>query len=236
MNIIYKQSSNYIKQITVKEYIMLHWMAGTLKGTEATLQFPKQRTNVNVPYNIDREGIIYQYFDINYWAYHTGMNSKGKWCEKSVGIEMETWGHLTKKGNKFYNWVGGEVPANEVIELQTFRGAKYFHTLTKKQEDSLVWLCKEINMELPTIRDFITHAVVNPRKLDYPPDFPLPEIILCTNPHGVSYSDKDVILKGEEGNYTKKEIQQRINYLIKYESWTSKELNRLIRYRDKGEI
>ncbi len=182
MDIIYRQSENYIRKETVKRWIMIHWMAGTLGGTEATLQFPKVKNKVNVPFNIGRDGRIYQYFDWKYWAYHTGRNAYGKWCEQSIGIEVEAWGQLTKKDGRFYNWVNREVPADEVIELAEFRGFRYFHALTDAQNESLLWLSKHLSGECPTLEGVKTHAMVHPQKVDYPPDYPLPQIILCTNP------------------------------------------------------
>ena len=45
---------------------------------------------------------------------------------------------MTKKGDKFYNYVNGVVPQSEVAELQTeFKGYKYYHKYTDKQIEAV---------------------------------------------------------------------------------------------------
>ena len=54
----------------------------------------------------------------------------------SIGIELCAWGGLTKKGDKFYNYVNGVVPQSEVAELQTeFKGYKYYHKYNDKYNE-----------------------------------------------------------------------------------------------------
>jgi len=56
----------------------------------------------------------------------------------SIGIEICNWGQLTLKNGKFYNYVGKEVPADEVCELATpYKGNKFFHNYTDKQIESV---------------------------------------------------------------------------------------------------
>jgi hypothetical protein len=48
-----------------------------------------------------------------------------------------------------------------------------------------------------------------------------------------SPAEEREIVMGEELNYTKEKIQNRINWLIKNIGWKSPELNRLVAYRDR---
>jgi len=56
----------------------------------------------------------------------------------SIGIEICNWGPLTKQGDKFFNYVGREVPADEVCTLATpYKGHTYYHNYTDKQIQSV---------------------------------------------------------------------------------------------------
>jgi N-acetyl-anhydromuramyl-L-alanine amidase AmpD len=61
----------------------------------------------------------------------------------SIGIELCNWGGLTKKGGKFYHYLGKEVPADEVVELdKPHRGYKYVHAYSDAQIESVIQLLK----------------------------------------------------------------------------------------------
>jgi len=48
------------------------------------------------------------------------------------------WGPITKKGTKYYNYVGGEIPADQVTELSTaYKGYKLWHKYTDEQIQSV---------------------------------------------------------------------------------------------------
>lgn len=167
MNIIQKPSNDYIKQATTKMMIVLHYTAGgTMAGAEATLAI---KDYVNVHYGIDDDGTIHQYFNEKYWAYHTGTNKQD--AMDSIGIEIRSWGHLTKKGSKFYSWTGKEIPSAKVIKLNKFRGFEYWERLTPQQIQAVKELILAIRQRHP-ITKVITHAMIKPTKLDFPPDYP----------------------------------------------------------------
>ena len=99
----------------------------------------------------------------------------------------------TKKGDKFYNYVNGEVPSDEVCELtETFRGYKYYHNYTDAQIESvrqllLYWgkvykIPLDYNEDIFTLtpraykgeKGIFTHNSVRPDKVDI---YPHPKMI-----------------------------------------------------------
>jgi len=83
------------------------------------------------------DGKVVECFPDENWAYHLGVpNTFLQSC--SVGIEICNWGWLQKKDGRFYNWIGDQVPSNQVCELeQEFRGHKYYHNYTDAQIDKV---------------------------------------------------------------------------------------------------
>jgi hypothetical protein len=55
-----------------------------------------------------------------------------------IGLEICNWGQLIPKDGKFYNYVNGVVPDDQVTELDTpFRGYKFYHSYTDEQIESV---------------------------------------------------------------------------------------------------
>ena len=89
------------------------------------------------------DGEVIQGYSSKLWAYHLGLKESTfqkfgipyQSLDKiSMGIEICNWGQLTKKGDKFYNYVNGEVHADHVTTLdKPFRGYTYFHSYTDAQ-------------------------------------------------------------------------------------------------------
>jgi N-acetyl-anhydromuramyl-L-alanine amidase AmpD len=162
-----KPSEDFVKEVTPKTMIVLHYTAGgTLSGAEASLAI---RDYVNVHYGIDDNGMVYRYFDERYWAYHTGTNQRD--AKSSIGIEIRNWGHLKRIKNQLVSWTGKAVPWEKVVKCAPFRGYEYWEKLTDPQVDSLKDLIMMISGRHPITR-IVTHAQLKPTKLDYPPDFP----------------------------------------------------------------
>ena len=167
MNIIQRRSTDYIKEITTKKLLVLHFTAGgNLAGSEATLAKPDQ---INVHFQIDRDGQIYQYFDEKYWAYATG---KGATHDRgTLNIEFVCWGPLTRKGDRLYSWTNTKIAWDEAIHLTPWRGYEYWHYLTEAQEKSAQLIVPYLQGHWPGL-EVTTHARLNPRKYDFPPDYP----------------------------------------------------------------
>jgi len=162
-----KPSTDYQKQETKKDMIVLHYTGGgSLSGAEATLA---KKDYVNVHYCIDLNGDIIQYFDDKFWAYHTGTTKTD--AKRSIGIEIVNWGHLTRRGDALYSWTGKLIPWVQVVKCEKFRGFEYWQKLTTEQESALAWLLCILEKK-HDIKLVVSHAQLKPTKLDYPPDYP----------------------------------------------------------------
>jgi hypothetical protein len=145
----------YFQEEYPKKQIYLHHTAGNADG-EGTFRYwgnnnERVATCVAItgklPNHPELDGLIVQGFPSKYWAYHLGIPT-AVFVERqipfqrldkiSMGIEICNWGQLTLKDGKFYNYVGREVPKDEVCELPVpYKGYKYFHNYTDKQIQSV---------------------------------------------------------------------------------------------------
>lgn len=236
-------SSDYIKEKTVKDLVVLHFTAGgTLVGAETELAKPD---HINVPHIMDRDGQVYEYFNPrDGWAYHTGYKV---YCRRSIGLEIVNWGALRLMFGLFLPWTEWNkderridrrkaIPPERVCVCRDFRGFKYFEMLTSAQVVALPdYLDTLLEQDYP-LTNIITHAEINKNKLDFPPDFEqVYDVVREYNEsilmHQLPVQDNE-ILAGQEHLYSADRIQARINYLIKTYGWNNLELKRLVSYRD----
>jgi len=99
-----------------------------------------------------KNGVVVECFPDSYFAWHLGRVGNHEMSRGSIGIEINNWGWLKKKGDKYYNYVGLEMPADQVAELdKPFRGKKYYHKYTDEQIEALRLLLKEIERRHPKI-------------------------------------------------------------------------------------
>lgn len=83
------------------------------------------------------DGIVVNTFDDACWAYHLGIKDRNL-NKCSIGIELCNWGGLIKKNDKYWTYVGTEVPEKDVIKLdKPFRGYEYYERYTDTQIKSL---------------------------------------------------------------------------------------------------
>lgn len=137
----------YFQEAFPKTQIYLHHTAGAPNADQVWQWWIADKTPVATCVVVDDSGEIVQGFSSKFWAYHLGMKTKHfsmvglpfKNLDKiSIGIELTSWGQLTYKNNKFYNYVNGVVPSNEVCELEIpFKGYRYFHNYTDVQIESV---------------------------------------------------------------------------------------------------
>ena len=232
MRIVNRFSADCIRQVTVKDTIILHYTAGgTLSGAEAELKRPD---TINVHYILDRDGKAYRYIDESHWAYHTGANN---WNKRSIGIEIVNWGQLRLHNDKYLPWTMRESQAvnpDSVLHLKPFRGAEYYEELTPAQVDALPQLIADICSRHEIIH-IKTHAEVNGQKADFPPDHTVYSIIDSYLDEGREHYNPATmpIAEGKERLYSREQIQSRINVLIKT-GWNNPELTRLITYRNRN--
>ena len=152
MNIVQVPFKDYYREEIPKKQIYLHHTAGTGEGQDIYRWWGSDKPRVATCVVIDRDGTIKQGFGSQYWAYHLGLANKHFKAHSlpylnldkvSIGIELISWGVLTKKGKKYINYVGGEIDESEVEVLdKPFRGSKYYHKYTDAQIDSVVKLLK----------------------------------------------------------------------------------------------
>jgi N-acetyl-anhydromuramyl-L-alanine amidase AmpD len=192
----------YFEEVVLKTQIYLHHTAGAPNADQVWHWWITDTTPIATCVVVDDSGEIVQGFSSKFWAYHLGLKTKHfsvmgvpyKNLDKtSIGIELTNWGQLTQKNGKFYNYVGGEVPANQVCELENpHRGYKYYHNYTDAQIEStkeLLLLWKEkYNIPLTYNEDIFgitkralegkpgvyTHNSVRPDKVDV---YPHPKLV-----------------------------------------------------------
>ena len=146
----------YVKEETKKVQIVLHHTAGNSSAVSTINDWnTDKRGRIATCITISGKGLskntydgeICQAFSSKFWAYHLGVKSdvfrsrglKFQNLDKiSIGIEVCNWGPLEKVGDKFYNYVDREVPADQVCTLdKPYKGHIYYHAYTDAQIESI---------------------------------------------------------------------------------------------------
>ena len=84
------------------------------------------------------DGVVVECFPNNYLGWHLGKVGNFKISKMSGGVELNNFGYLTKKGDKYYTYVNTEVKEEFVCDLgYEFRGKRYWHAYSDKQIESL---------------------------------------------------------------------------------------------------
>ena len=84
------------------------------------------------------DGVVVECFPNNYLGWHLGKVGNFKISKLSGGVELNNFGYLTKKGDKYYTYVNTEVKPEFVCDLgYKFRGHQYWHAYSDKQIESL---------------------------------------------------------------------------------------------------
>lgn len=161
--------SQYYKEEFIKKQIVLHHTAGGSNAKNVVASWKSNTERVATAFIIDGEGVIHQCFSSRYWAHHLGTKSSNNIMlnKQSIAIEICNWGILTRKGDKYYTYTNKEIPASEVLTLDTpFRGSKYYHKYNAKQIESvrqlIVYLSEVYNIPInykPTIWDVNVDAL-----------------------------------------------------------------------------
>jgi len=115
-------------------------------GTQYVIggQSVKGRTNY--------DGVVVECLPDNYIAWHLGKVGNFNASKYSVGIELNNFGYLNKRGDKFYTYVDTEVKPDQVCDLgYKFRGKQYWHKYSDAQIESLRLLILHIQEIYPKI-------------------------------------------------------------------------------------
>ena len=92
----------------------------------------------NVKGKTKHDGVVVECFPNNYLGWHLGKVGSFKISKLSGGVELNNFGYLKKKGDKYYTYVNTEVKSEYVCDLgYKFRGHQYWHAYTDKQIESL---------------------------------------------------------------------------------------------------
>lgn len=146
----------YVKEETKKVQIVLHHTAGNSSGVSTIKMWDADdRGRIATCVTVSGKGVstntfdgeICQAFSSKNWAYHLGIKpdvfrAQGLPYKSldpiSIGIEICNWGPLTKKGDKFYNYVDRLVPNDQVCTLEKpYKGFVHYHAYTDAQLESV---------------------------------------------------------------------------------------------------
>ena len=84
------------------------------------------------------DGVVVECFPNNYLGWHLGKVGNFQISKMSGGVELNNFGYLKKKGDKYYTYVNTEVKSQFVCDLgYKFRGHQYWHAYSDKQIESL---------------------------------------------------------------------------------------------------
>lgn len=151
--------TQYIKEKTAKTQIVLHHTASG-PGAEGDIAWwRKTPERVATHFIIERDGDIYQLFDLDYWAYHLGLSNANfqkvgvpyrPLDRNTIGIELDSWGYLEKSaGGVYYPWgkINKTPPVRNVKEYcsgNPWRGHTLYERYTPEQINSLRDLLREL--------------------------------------------------------------------------------------------
>tara|TARA_R110000782_G_scaffold263917_2_gene356842 strand:+ start:3734 stop:4651 length:918 start_codon:yes stop_codon:yes gene_type:complete len=84
------------------------------------------------------DGVVVECFPNNYLGWHLGKVGNFQISKMSGGVELNNFGYLKKKDDKYYTYVNTEVESQFVCDLgYKFRGHQYWHAYSDKQIESL---------------------------------------------------------------------------------------------------
>lgn len=133
----------YIKQVTPKSQIFLHFTAGGPSAKNTINYWTSDPSQVATAYVIDGDsGLACQAFHPDYWGWHLGVKgTNGKLDKASIGIEICSYGPLVKKGNDYFAWPNNyntKVNESNVYTLDVpFRGYSYYYKYNDKQLENI---------------------------------------------------------------------------------------------------
>ena len=176
----------YYREFTEKSQIVLHHTVSG-KGVEGDVAWwLSDKKRIATAIIVDREGIPWQCFSSRFWGHHLGIkpkvftdngvplvyrtSEKGKLYvanneilnERSIGIELDSWGPLLRTGNgKWYpvrwdakkkkfvpNTFTAPIPEDNVqVYPEKFRGFEGFEKYTRPQLETVGQLCQYWNRQ-----------------------------------------------------------------------------------------
>jgi hypothetical protein len=158
----YMDSDEYFAANQPKKWLYLHHTAGASNPFNVAKDWNSDSRGriatqfiiggVSLSGDETNDGLVVECMPDQSWAYHLGNNGNSAIHPQSVGIEICSWGELSKKGDKFVAYTGQIVPASQVCDLGfKHRGFQYYHKYSDKQLQALELLIKEVVRRHPGI-------------------------------------------------------------------------------------
>ena len=166
---------NYVKERSKKTQIVLHHTVSGDNVSGVVAWWNSQSDKIATHYIIDRQGVVYQLFEDDFWAYHLGLGNDHfkkfgltfqNLNKSSIGIELMSWGPVLPSGDKYYpvKWDAAakkHLPntAAKFIDGypeeycgKGYRNFRYFEQYTSKQLGSLGGLLAKLCLDhgIPT--------------------------------------------------------------------------------------
>lgn len=152
-------NAQFYGNVHEKKQIFLHHTAGTT--ADGAINWWNQTPEpVGTAYLIDRDGSIIEVFSPQCWAFHLGVTTKAGGDpnnldeKQSIGIELVAAGPVyADETGKFVHYplypnkaAKNAIKQDEVWDMgeKGWRGARYYHTYTDKQIESMIWLVNKL--------------------------------------------------------------------------------------------
>lgn len=138
------KGNQFYPNSTEKKCIFLHHTVGS--SARSTLNWWNDTPeHVGCAFVIDKDGTIYQAFDPQKWGYQLGVKGATALEKASLGIELVSYGGLTKVGGNYYFRTSPKSPVGQVLipEERVYkfpelhRGYEAFEKYTDQQVKSL---------------------------------------------------------------------------------------------------
>jgi N-acetylmuramoyl-L-alanine amidase len=170
-------SSPNVGEQVQHEYLIIHYTAG--RSAESSISWlSNRRANASAHVVIGRDGGIAQLVSFDKVAWHAG---ESHWENReglnrcSLGVELDNLGKLTRRGDRWLAWFGGECNPAEVLEaVHKHEGvARGWHTYTQEQLEAALELANLL-VNHYGLRNVLGHEDISPgRKVDPGPAFPM---------------------------------------------------------------
>lgn len=158
--------------------IVLHDTSDRLRADDSVSWFCNPKSKVSAHFVVGRDGSVTQLVPCDRAAYHAGQSA---WCGRaqcngfSIGIEIDSPGKLTRRGDKAFAWFGEGWPLSDLVEMTTpEHGAGWWMPYPEAQIAAVDGLIRALAIAYPSITDVAGHYHVSPRrKVDPGPQFPM---------------------------------------------------------------
>lgn len=151
-------AKNYNAVEFKKSQIYLHHTAGSYNADNVFAGWDRTNKKIGTcvaisgPSKNSTDGEIVQGFHSKFWAHHLGIPSSvfkqygvnySNLERTSIGIEICSFGQLFYKEGKYLNYLGQEIPEDQVEKLpKPYKGFNFFHRYTDAQIESVIYLLK----------------------------------------------------------------------------------------------